>query len=50
VSSSSYGRASAAALIMLVLMVPFLLVYWVVARRVGLGATAPARQELHFGR
>lgn len=37
VQSSSYGRASAAALIMLVLMVPFLLLYWLMARRVGLG-------------
>jgi iron(III) transport system permease protein len=49
VQSSSYGRASAAALIMLVLMVPFLLVYWIVARRAGLGAalvTAPARHDL----
>jgi iron(III) transport system permease protein len=36
VLSSSYGKASAAALIMLVLMVPFLLAYWLVARRVGL--------------
>ena len=36
VQSSSYGKASAAALIMLVLMVPFLLLYWLVARRVGL--------------
>jgi iron(III) transport system permease protein len=34
--SSSYGRASAAALIMLVLMVPILLIYWLVARRVGM--------------
>jgi iron(III) transport system permease protein len=38
VQSSSYGRASAAALIMLVLMVPFLMLYWVVARRLGIGA------------
>jgi iron(III) transport system permease protein len=34
--SSSYGRASAAALIMLVLMAPILLLYWLVARRVGI--------------
>jgi iron(III) transport system permease protein len=40
VQSSSYGKASAAALIMLVLMVPFLLLYWLVARRVGLLASA----------
>ena len=39
VQSSSYGRASAAALIMLVLMIPFLALYWLVARRVG--ALAP---------
>ena len=38
VQSSSYGRASAAALIMLALMVPFLLLYWLVARRVGMAA------------
>ena len=38
VQSSSYGRASAAALIMLALMVPFLLLYWLVARRVGIAA------------
>jgi len=37
VQSSSYGRASAAALIMLALMVPFLLLYWIVARRVAAG-------------
>lgn len=36
VLSSSYGKASAAALIMLVLMLPFLFAYWLVARRVGL--------------
>jgi len=42
VLSSSYGKASAAALIMLVLMVPFLLAYWLVARRVGL-LPAPLR-------
>jgi len=34
--SSSYGRASAAALIMLALMAPILLLYWLVARRVGI--------------
>jgi len=34
--SSSYGRASAAALIMLALMTPILLLYWLVARRVGI--------------
>ena len=43
VQSSSYGRASAAALIMLVLMVPFLALYWLVARRVGVVA-APRGQ------
>jgi iron(III) transport system permease protein len=37
--SSSYGRASAAALIMLVLMVPFLALYWLVARRFGMMAS-----------
>ncbi len=36
VQSSSYGRASAAALIMLVLMVPVLLLYWLAARRAGM--------------
>jgi iron(III) transport system permease protein len=36
VQSSSYGRASAAALIMLALMVPILLLYWTIARRVGI--------------
>jgi iron(III) transport system permease protein len=36
IQSSSYGKAAAATLIMLVLMVPFLLLYWVIARRVGL--------------
>lgn len=35
VQSSSYGRASAAALIMLALMVPVLLLYWLAARRAG---------------
>ena len=39
VQSSSYGRASAAALIMLAFMIPFLALYWLVARRVG--AVAP---------
>jgi iron(III) transport system permease protein len=34
--SSSYGRASAAALLMLALMAPILLLYWLVARRVGI--------------
>jgi iron(III) transport system permease protein len=38
VQSSSYGRASAAALIMLALMVPLLLLYWLVARRTGMVA------------
>jgi iron(III) transport system permease protein len=38
--ASSYGAASAAALIMLVLMVPILFLYWVVARRFG-GMVAP---------
>jgi iron(III) transport system permease protein len=37
VQSSSYGRASAAALIMLILMVPFLALYWLVARKIGVG-------------
>jgi iron(III) transport system permease protein len=36
VQSSSYGRASAAALIMLALMVPLLLLYWLAARRAGM--------------
>jgi len=36
VQSSSYGRASAASLIMLALMVPVLLLYWLAARRVGI--------------
>jgi iron(III) transport system permease protein len=36
VQSSSYGKAAAATLIMLVLMTPFLLLYWLTARRVGL--------------
>ena len=39
VQSSSYGRASAAALMMLALMVPFLALYWLIARRVGTVAT-----------
>ena len=39
VQSSSYGRASAASLIMLLLMLPFLLLYWPAARRAGI--TAP---------
>jgi iron(III) transport system permease protein len=38
VQSSSYGRASAAALIMLALMVPVLLLYWLAARRTGIVA------------
>jgi iron(III) transport system permease protein len=42
VQSSAYGKASAATLIMLVLMVPFLFVYWLVARRVGLVASPAA--------
>ena len=42
VQSSSYGKASAATLIMLVLMVPFLFVYWLVARRVGMVALPAA--------
>jgi iron(III) transport system permease protein len=42
VQSSSYGRASAAALIMLALMLPFLFAYWLAARRVGLGTTLTA--------
>ena len=47
VSSSSYGKASAAALIMLALMVPFLLAYWLVARRVGmLAAGGPPSPSL----
>jgi len=39
VQSSSFGRASAAALIMLALMVPFLFFYWAVVRRIGLSPT-----------
>ncbi len=35
VSTSSYGSASAVAVIMLLLMLPILLAYWLVARRVG---------------
>jgi len=47
VQSSSYGRASAATLIMLVIMVPFLLAYWLIARRAGVApATAAARADL----
>jgi iron(III) transport system permease protein len=48
VQSSSYGRASAAALIMLVLMVPVLAAYWLVGRRFALGVTpvgAAPRQD-----
>jgi iron(III) transport system permease protein len=40
VQSSSYGRASAAALIMLVIMVPFLALYWLMARKLGMVARA----------
>jgi iron(III) transport system permease protein len=40
VQSSSYGRASAAALVMLALMTPFLALYWLVARRAGMIARA----------
>jgi iron(III) transport system permease protein len=36
VQSSSYGRASAAALMMLALMLPLLFLYWTVARRIGI--------------
>lgn len=36
VQASAYGSASAAALIMLGLMLPFLLVYWLAARRAGM--------------
>jgi iron(III) transport system permease protein len=36
VQASAYGSASAAALIMLALMLPFLLLYWLVARRAGM--------------
>lgn len=39
VQSSSYGRASATALIMLALMAPILFLYWFIARRVGLMST-----------
>ena len=38
VQSSDYGSASAAALIMLVLMAPIMFLYWVVARGVGINA------------
>jgi iron(III) transport system permease protein len=36
VQASAYGSASAAALLMLTLMLPVLLVYWLVARRAGM--------------
>ena len=36
VQASAYGSASAAALLMLCLMLPFLLLYWFVARRAGM--------------
>ena len=36
VQSSAYGKASAAALIMLAVMVPILFLYWTIARRVGI--------------
>lgn len=36
VQASAYGSAAAAALIMLALMLPFLLLYWLVARRAGM--------------
>lgn len=39
VLSSSYGRASAVAIAMLLLMVPVLIVYWGVARRTGIAST-----------
>ncbi|MFM9967486.1 MAG: ABC transporter permease [Burkholderiales bacterium] len=38
VSTSSYGMASTVSIVMLLLMLPILLLYWIVARRVGLVA------------
>jgi ABC-type Fe3+ transport system permease subunit len=38
VAGSSYGMASAVATIMLAIMLPILVVYWIVARRTGLVA------------
>src|SRR5262249_37852823 len=35
ISSASYGQASAVAVLMLILMMPILCLYWIVARRVG---------------
>jgi iron(III) transport system permease protein len=43
VQASSYGRASATALIMLAMMIPVLLLYWLAARRAGLLAPRLAR-------
>jgi len=40
VQASQYGPASAASLIMLGVMVPILLLYWVLARRVGIAVRA----------
>ena len=38
VQDSAYGQAAAASLIMLALMLPILLLYWLVARRAGIVA------------
>jgi iron(III) transport system permease protein len=40
VQASQYGPASAASLLMLAVMLPILLVYWILARRVGIAARA----------
>ena len=40
VQASQYGPASAASLIMLGVMLPILLLYWVLARRVGIAVRA----------
>jgi ABC-type sugar transport system permease subunit len=39
VQASQYGPASAASLIMLALMMPFLALYWALARRAGISTT-----------
>ena len=42
VQASQYGPASAASLIMLAFMIPFLALYWIIARRAGIStARAP---------
>ena len=38
VQASQYGPAAAASLIMLALMIPFLVLYWALARRAGVSA------------